>query len=124
MLCIHTDFGAAPCFPNTGMRPSFSISSHPFPVGEGSCGLAFKDASMLHIDNCNDVNAVSGCLYKEEGVVLLWFLTKNLIPQKIYVISVRFHFIQSTDERFADANQFICQRKHISKVFKALKFIN
>ena len=57
-------------------------------------------------------------------LVLLWFLAENLIPQKIYVISIEFHFIQSTDERFADADQFICHRKHIFEVFQALKFIS
>ena len=70
-----------------------SISSRPFPIGEGSCGSAFKDASILHTDNCNDVNAVQGCLYKEKGVVLLCYLAENLIPQMINVISVRFHFV-------------------------------
>ena len=38
-------------------------------------------------------------------MVLLWSLAEYLIPQKIYVISIRFHFVQSTYERFADANQ-------------------
>ena len=52
------------------------------------------------------------------------FLAEHLIPYKIYVTSVRFHFVQATDGRFADANQFICQRELITEVFQALKFTN
>ena len=84
----HTDFSVAPCFLNTGIRPSFSISSHPFPMGEGSCGLAFKDASISHTDNCNDVNAVLKAVFTRTKVWFCCGLLQNILYLRRFMLLV------------------------------------
>ena len=49
--CISSriSLGAADYFAKTGVRPSFSFTSHPFPTGDGRCGLGIKsDFPIAH----------------------------------------------------------------------------